>query len=247
MMTEVAPSRPLFLAPRFGPALRLLAAAAVAGLCSCGESDAHKHAKASAKDPATLAEPTSRRADPLTAPMTSPSAPVAAPAPAAADDQAATASATDGTLTVAGLVFTVPEGWIVEPPANTMRLAQMKIPAPEGSSAEAALVVFSSFGGGARANIDRWRAQVSNPEGEVKEETFEVGGLSVTTILGTGTFSAGGMAGPATPMSGWTLAGAIVTGGPAGEVQIKATGPKETIIPRLEQWNAFLRSVKAAP
>jgi hypothetical protein len=87
---------------------------------------------------------------------------VAAPLPAA----------DKGTVVdVDGLRSEAPKAWKEEAPANKMRYAQFKIP---GTGGDAELVIFKGLGGGARANVDRWKKQFVPPEGKKIDDVCTV-------------------------------------------------------------------------
>jgi len=96
------------------------------------------------------------------------------------------------------LKFKVPDGWVVEHPTSSMRVAQYKLAKADGDSDDASLVLYyfgQGQGGSTEANIDRWINQMQQPDGKpskerAKLETLTVNGLKVTTVDVTGTYSA---------------------------------------------------------
>ncbi|PWT92158.1 MAG: hypothetical protein C5B55_06900 [Blastocatellia bacterium] len=145
------------------------------------------------------------------------------------------------------LKYKVPEGWVVEKPSSSMRVAQYKLPKAAGDSEDASLVLYyfgQGQGGGTQANIDRWINQMHQPDGsppssKAKSETLTVNGLKVTTVDAVGTYSA-----EMTPGSGnfssndnYRLRGAVVET-PKGSYFVKLVGPAKTV----EQWNAAFDS-----
>ena len=77
-----------------------------------------------------------------------------------------------GTTTGGQLVWTVPDSWTSEPPANAMRRAQYRVPGPGG---DAELVVFyfgPGEGGDPRANAERWAGQFVQPIAAANELAF---------------------------------------------------------------------------
>jgi len=93
------------------------------------------------------------------------------------------------------LRFKAPDGWTTEPTSSQTRVAQYKLPKVEGDKEDASLVLYyfgATQGGTAQANIDRWIAQMQQPDGssskdKAKTETMTVNGLKVATVDGTGT------------------------------------------------------------
>jgi hypothetical protein len=165
---------------------------------------------------------------PAPAPASSP-APSASPAPVAvpsAEPAPARPVAPEGgnTVPAAGLTFTVPEGWQVVPPSNTMRLAEVLVPDASGNSADACTIAFSTAGGDVQANIDRWAGQVHGQGGKPAVPTIQkatVSGMSVTIAEMTGAYAGMGQ-GPV--QENWTLRGAMVETAD-GLLFIKMTGP----------------------
>jgi hypothetical protein len=137
---------------------------------------------------------------------------------------------------VTGLKWTVPGEWKTEEGTRPMRAATYSITAAAGDTAGAECVVYffgSGQGGSVEANLDRWKGQVSGPDGkpaEAKIAKRTVHGLPVTTIDTSGNY--GGMGGPMAQaksvQTNYRLLGAIVEG-PDGNVFLKFTGPAKTI------------------
>jgi hypothetical protein len=129
---------------------------------------------------------------------------------------------------VGAFTFTVPEGWKIVTPSSPMRKAQLEI--VQGS--EKAEVTFFQFGAGqggsAADNVARWFAQFPSSDNKRKTETVQAGSVKITFARTEGTFSSGMPGGPATPMSGYALCGAILES-PDGNVFIKMTGPEAVV------------------
>lgn len=66
------------------------------------------------------------------------------------------------------LKLKVPAKWESKPPSNNLRLAQFNVPAAEGDSAGAEVVVFPPFGGSVNANVQRWVGQFESEGRELK-------------------------------------------------------------------------------
>lgn len=91
-------------------------------------------------------------------------------------------------------------------------------------------------GGSVDANITRWLGQITQPDGsdtaaKAKRTTRDVGGVSVSVLEVSGTFS-GGMNMPgapaAEPMTNATMLAAIASG-PSGPIFFKMTGPAQAV------------------
>lgn len=147
---------------------------------------------------------------------------------------------------VQGLGYRLPSRWQAEEPSNPMRLAQIKIPAPQGGFGEGAglLTVTANIGGSVDDNIARWVAQFTEVSEAPTLQKYKLGILTLHELRVTGTFNAK-MPGPGDdkPVADMTLFGAIVEGGPAGPVFFKATGPKFTMQSRQNAWMMFLRNI----
>jgi len=168
--------------------------------------------------------------------------PQAAPAPGAPAAGAAGAPAAGGRLAVE-----LPEGWLQEPPANTMRQAQAKIPGAAGDGEFALFYFGPGAGGGIEANIQRWLDQVEPAAGsEPVRETFAAGELTVHTVEARGTLTASPMTmqgGDPTPQPGQMLLGAVVEG-PGGPWFLKTTGPAATLEPYRDEFFEMVRNLE---
>ena len=99
-----------------------------------------------------------------------------------------------GDVEVAGMKSTAPKSWKEEPPANSMRLTQFKIPKVEGDAEDAELAIFYFKGGsgGVEANLERQVKKFKPAEGEekvsAKTEKIKVGTIDATFQDVQGTF-----------------------------------------------------------
>jgi hypothetical protein len=143
--------------------------------------------------------------------------------------------------------FELPDGWVSQPPANKMRVAQAEIP---GSGGPGQLVVFyfgPGGGGTVEANIERWMGQVEVSAGaHPQPQAFETGtGYKVTWIDVPGTLKPSTMGmGPDTEQPNSRLLGGIVEG-PGGPWFFKATGPDATMTAERDAFINMLKSVRA--
>ena len=145
------------------------------------------------------------------------------------------------------LTFAVPESWKSSQPTSAMRKAQITAPAAKGDSepAELVLFVFPGGAGSVEANIDRWRRQFTDDDGDAaKVETSKLKGknVEVTRVEAAGTykdpFAAGG------PKSGYRLYGAIVQTDQAGYF-FKMVGPDATMKSLKADFDAVIASIEA--
>jgi hypothetical protein len=107
-------------------------------------------------------------------------------------------------------------------------------------------VTFFQFGAGqggsVAENVARWFAQFPGSDDKRKTENVQAGAVKITYVTTEGTFSSGMPGGPATPMTGYALCGAILES-PDGNVFIKMTGPEAVVKSSTE---AFKKMVSEA-
>jgi|ERR1044072_4561020 hypothetical protein len=148
------------------------------------------------------------------------------------------------------LKFRVPAGWVEEERTSSMRVAQYRLPKAEGDTEDASLVLYyfgQGQGGSVTANIDRWLAQMKQPDGSpvkgAKDEQLVANGLKVTTVDLSGTYVAEMAPGSGTfnNKPGYRLRAAVVET-PNGNYYLKLVGPEKTVT----QWNeSFLSYIKS--
>ena len=149
-------------------------------------------------------------------------------APKAAPSQTTTGS-------VAGISWTAPAGWTVQPPRQ-MRIATYSVPAATGDQEPGECAVFffgPGEGGDVEGNVARWQGQFEGPDGktpELERQQSTVNDLSVTTVSVTGAYlaSMGPMVQSGAKKPGFKMLGAIIEA-PEGNVFIKFTGPEKTV------------------
>src|SRR4030095_6661434 len=96
-----------------------------------------------------------------------------------------------------------PEGWVNERPTSSMRVSQYQLPAADGDTEAASLVVYyfgPGQGGSVDANLERWIGQMqtadARPEKDAaRTETSRVNGMKVTLLDIAGTYAGGDMGG----------------------------------------------------
>jgi hypothetical protein len=148
-----------------------------------------------------------------------------------------------------GLSFEVPSGWTSEQPSSNMRVAQYRIAPASGSGepGECTLFHFPGQGGSVQANLERWYGQFTQPDGgsteaKARVEKFSAGGLHVTLVQVTGTYS-GGMDSTDGPRTGYQLVAGVVET-PEAPWFLKCTGPEATMISAAPAVRALLSTVK---
>ena len=155
-------------------------------------------------------------------------------------------------LLAAGLTFTTPEGWRQAPGSSSMRVAEFTLPRAAGDAEDAQLVVyyFGGQGGSVDANIQRWVAQMQQPDGKpavaARRETRTVNGLTVTLVDVSGTYVAEMAPGAAQRHNNPQFrlrAGVVET--PNGPYFIKLTGPEKTVTRWDHAYETFVGSFRS--
>ncbi len=149
----------------------------------------------------------------------------------------------------AGMAWTAPADWVSEPPANSMRRAQYRVPGPGGDGECVVFYFGPGQGGDPMANAERWASQFlpaggGDPVAAMKSSTIDVGGIPVLLVETAGTFQAGSMmGGPVTEKPGYSLLGAVAQG-PDANWFFKFTGPTATVEAQRAAFDALLRSLR---
>ena len=164
----------------------------------------------------------------------------------ALDDPPKQADQKTQTIDTAGIQFEVLESWSTQTPTSQMRKAQIHIPAVEGDQepAELVLFVFPGGAGSVEANIERWRNQFTDENGDhPKVETTKIKGqnVEVTRVEAAGSFK--DPFAPGGPHASYRLYGAIVTTDNAGYF-FKMVGPQKTMKQSAEAFNKMLTTIK---
>ena len=150
------------------------------------------------------------------------------------------------------LKFGEPKGWVVKPPASRMRLGEFTLPKADGDAEDAQLGIFYFGGGGGnvQANLERWIAQMSQPDGRASKDVakttkLEATGLSITLVDVPGTYIAETSPGASERFNkpGFRLRAAVVEG-KGGPYFVKLTGPAKTIDKWDESFVAFLKGLR---
>src|SRR5262245_15634005 len=75
-----------------------------------------------------------------------------------------------------GLKSTAPANWKYAKPATNMQVASFTIPKAEGDMYDATLTVYffgAGAGGGAKANIDRWKTMIKPANGTTEQDAHQ--------------------------------------------------------------------------
>jgi len=154
--------------------------------------------------------------------------------------------------TTGELKFKIPDGWTSETPSSGMRVAQYQLPATEGDTEAASLVVFyfgAGQGGSVEANLDRWMGQIQQPNGgsskdKAKTESLTVNGMNVTLLDVTGAYAGGDMGrAPAQARGNYRMRAGVIES-PKGAYFVKLVGPEKTVGKWDDSFMAFIKSAE---
>lgn len=152
----------------------------------------------------------------------------------------------------AALKYDIPRGWIAKPGSSASRVAEFTLPRADGDPEDASVVVyfFGGQGGTIQANLDRWIAQMTQPDGRpstdvAKTTRFTSRGLDVTLLDVTGTYVAEVAPGSTERHNkpAFRLMAAVVETG-EGPYFVKLTGPAKTAAKWNESVMTFLKSLR---
>lgn len=153
------------------------------------------------------------------------------------------------TATFRGYTTTVPAGWASAPSTSSMRLAQYTIADPDGSLAAEVVVYFfgEGQGGGVEANLERWKAQFSTPDGSpVYENVAKLTGTAfpITVAEYRGTYARGvGVGDAATAKPGQSLV-AVIAETPKGALFFQMFGATAKVSAHRAALEAFVQAMK---
>ncbi|QDV68898.1 hypothetical protein Poly24_26110 [Rosistilla carotiformis] len=144
-----------------------------------------------------------------------------------------------------------PEGWKAVPPRS--RIVEKEYAISKEGVEQAARVTMMPAGGDITANIDRWIAQFTAPDGgsakaTAKQEKLDVAGNEVHLIELQGTFKESMGGGPFAPgktvkREDYEMLGAIIVND-GRKYFIKVTGPAEIVGENKEAFKSMLKSIK---
>lgn len=147
--------------------------------------------------------------------------------------------------------FVAQPGWVEQKPSSAMRVAQYSLPREAGDPEDGELAVFhfQGSGGSAQDNLDRWIAQMAQPDGKPSKDVAvtnvrKVGPFLLTEIALSGTYVAETRPGSGERYDkpGFELFAAVIEG-PGGPYYAKAVGPAKTMDHWRPSWNAFLSAL----
>jgi len=147
----------------------------------------------------------------------------------------------------AALVWTAPAAWVSEPPANSMRRAQYRVPGPGGDGECVVFYFGPGQGGDPQSNAERWASQFVGADGqpsEARTRTSTVNGIEVLFVEAAGTYQSGSMVGMGQGVAkpGWALLGAVASG-PDANWFFKFTAPASTLEANRAAFDAMVASL----
>jgi hypothetical protein len=141
----------------------------------------------------------------------------------------------------------VPPTWVARPATSSMRLSEFDVPRTDGTQAEVVVYYFGpGQGGSADANIARWSAQFTGPDGsEVTPHVMAVDGTPFTTTVAEfeGAYARGVGMGSAEAVPGQGLVAAVVET-PQGNLFFQLFGDRAAVAATREDFLAFVTSVR---
>ena len=154
----------------------------------------------------------------------------------------AAAAAQGADVEIDGMKSKTPEGWKEEKPSSNMRLAQFKL-------GDAELVLFQA-GGGAKANVTRWKGQFTPPKGKniddvTKVEDTKVGGRDAVYVDISGTYTGAPLSTAAKPepKPDYRML-AVYISGKKNDYQIRLTGPAKTVEANKKAFDEWVKAFK---
>lgn len=154
-----------------------------------------------------------------------------------------------------GLKSKAPAAWRPQEPASRERVAQFDLPRAEGDKYDGQLIVFyfgPGSGGGAQANIERWKTMVDPAEGTKPEDAYKtselkVGDVKVTVFEANGTYKHKRR--PFDPneqpemRADYRMVGVIMET-PNGPYYMRMFGPKKTMDAHRKGFEEWLKNFK---
>jgi len=145
-----------------------------------------------------------------------------------------------------GLKATTPADWKKEDPSNQFRWMQFRIPGAKGDKDDAELAISKGLGGGADANIARWKSAFKPPAGKTgdeasKVEEIKIGGMKASYLDVSGTYTA--PFSKAGPQSDYRML-AVYFDGKDNAYTFKLVGPAATVEAARKGFDGWLKSFK---
>lgn len=154
-------------------------------------------------------------------------------------------------VTLGGINYRPAKQWTTYPPAGMRKGIYSYGPLEEDIDSATVLVFyFGSSGGTIEANLERWIAQWSLPDGRdphtaTLQHNFEVDGMTVHILTLMGTYASGSMSTTPVAKENYRLVAAIIEA-PEGNVFFKLTGPDYTSRVMIEAFMSMIKDIKKA-
>lgn len=152
---------------------------------------------------------------------------------------------------LAGMRSKTPADWKEEPPSNSMRMAQFKLPKATGDNedAELAVFVFPGGSGSVDANLKRQLAKFQEDGRKEKVEKTKVGGIDATYQDVSGTFLSkqGGPFDPnakVTPKAGFRQLYVVFEAKDGKQYYVTLIGPAKTVEKHEKPFKEWMTSFK---
>ena len=146
------------------------------------------------------------------------------------------------------LQLTAPKSWTRKEPQTSIVEYEFAIPAVEGDAQGGRMTVMGALGS-IDANIDRWKGQFSQPDGENKDKARikkkQIAGLDVHLVDISGTFKdQRGPFAPATERPNYRMLAAIIETKNTGNYFVKFYGPEKTVAKNEKAFNEMIESLE---
>ena len=147
-----------------------------------------------------------------------------------------------------GRALTAPAKWTPRKPASDLIQNEFTIPAAEGDKADARATVMLA-GGSVEANIDRWYAQFTQPDGsatrdKAQVEKKQIAGREVHLVDMAGTYRDARPMGPATERPGYRMLAAVIPVGQGRHCFVKLYGPEKTVAAQAAAFRKMIDGLK---
>ena len=152
-------------------------------------------------------------------------------------------------ITLLGYRSAVPAAWVSRPASSSMRLAEFVIPAADSSPGAEVVVYFfgKGQGGTVAANLVRWKAQFSMPDGSAVYESVardSTGPFPITIAEYRGTYARGIGAGDTNNAKPGQALVAGVAETPRGTLFIQLFGPIDRVIAARPAFETFVKGLR---
>jgi hypothetical protein len=149
---------------------------------------------------------------------------------------------------LAGMKSKPPADWKEEPPSNTMRMAQFKLPKAEGDKEDAELVLFVFPGGSGtlKQNLERQLAKFQPDGRKEKTDKIMVGAIEATyqDVSGTYLKKPFPMAKEGTPIADYRQLYVVFEAKDGKQYYMNLLGPQKTVEKHKKAFEDWLKNFK---